>query len=198
MSALPKISIVTIVFNDVTNIERTIKNVLFEQDYINKEYIVIDGGSTDGTLEIIEKYRDKIAVFISEKDRGISDAFNKGIRRASGDVIGLINSGDYYEPNILEDIARLFAENKSGKDFKVVHGRLSLFDREISKVYAPKALETFVFQMPIWHPTCFVSRNVYVAFQYDLSYKVAMDYELFSRIYAEKGEFYFWIKQSLI
>ena len=191
MEVLPKISIITIVYNDINNIQRTIENVLFEQEYFNKEYIIIDGGSTDGTLDILEKYRDKIDVIISEKDKGISDAFNKGIRLASGDIVGLINSGDYYEPNILNEIARLYLNTDPSVQFRVIHGKLSLFNKEWSKVYFPKALNSFSFQMPVWHPTCFVSREVYIQFQYDLDYKIAMDYDLFSRIYAAKGEFYF-------
>ena len=190
MTNFPKISIVTIVFKDEKNIEATIKNVLFEQNYANKEYIVVDGGSTDGTLDIINKYRDEIDIVISEKDKGISDAFNKGIKAASGDLVGLINSGDYYEPNILSDVAASYKNNRNAP-FTVIHGKLSLFNKESSKIYFPKALSTFAFQMPVWHPTCFVSREVYLQFQYNLSYKIAMDYELFSRIYAANGAFYF-------
>ncbi|MDR3011440.1 MAG: glycosyltransferase [Sphingobacterium sp.] len=191
MEVLPKISIITIVYNDVKNIEKTIKNVLFEQEYSNKEYIIIDGGSTDGTLEIVNKYRDKISAVISEKDQGISDAFNKGTKQASGDLVGLINSGDYYEPNILSEIAHLFLKSDPNIPFRVIHGKLTLFNSQTSKTYLPKGLDTFTFQMPIWHPTCFVSREVYIKMQYDLDYKIAMDYDLFSRIYADKGAFYF-------
>jgi glycosyltransferase involved in cell wall biosynthesis len=92
---ISKITIITVVFNDKLNIERTIKNVL-EQDYKEIEYIVIDGGSTDGTLEILKKYSGEIDVLISEKDRGIYDAMNKGIRLSTGNWICFMNSGDIF------------------------------------------------------------------------------------------------------
>jgi glycosyltransferase involved in cell wall biosynthesis len=96
-----QVSIVTVVLNDEKNIKKTINSVL-NQTYLNIEYIVIDGGSTDGTLDVIEKYNDKINYWISEKDGGIYDAMNKGILQSSGDVIGIINSGDSYNLNTIQ------------------------------------------------------------------------------------------------
>ena len=89
----PKISIVTVCYNSKSHIEEAIQSVL-NQTYKNLEYIVIDGGSTDGTLDIIDKYKDKIDYFVSEPDKGISDAFNKGIKAATGDIIGICNADD--------------------------------------------------------------------------------------------------------
>ena len=93
-----KLSIITICFNSFSTIEATIKSVL-SQNYENLEYIIIDGNSTDNTLEIIHKYRNRISKIISEKDNGIYDAMNKGVCLASGDVIGILNSDDFYEDN---------------------------------------------------------------------------------------------------
>ena len=84
----PKISVITVSYNSATHLEECILSVI-NQSYDNKEYIIIDGGSTDGTLDIIDKYKDKIDYFISEPDNGISDAFNKGIKAATGDLIGI-------------------------------------------------------------------------------------------------------------
>ena len=89
----PLITIITVVLNDEKNIEKTILSVL-EQNYKNIQYVIIDGDSNDKTKEIINKYRDKIDVFNSEKDNGIYDAFNKGLDLAQGDLIGFVNSGD--------------------------------------------------------------------------------------------------------
>ena len=100
----PKISIVTITFNSESTVEDTIKSVV-SQDYPNLEYIIIDGGSKDGTLEIVDRYRDRIAKVVSEPDKGISDAFNKGIRNATGDIIGIINSDDILLPGALSAVA---------------------------------------------------------------------------------------------
>lgn len=91
----PLVTVVTVVFNDVKNLERTILSVL-DQTYKNIEYIIIDGGSNDGTVEIIKKYADRLAYWISEKDKGIADAMNKGIERATGEWLNFINSGDYF------------------------------------------------------------------------------------------------------
>ena len=86
----PKISIITITYNSESTVEETIKSVI-SQDYPNLEYIIIDGASKDGTLIVVDKYRDHIAKVVSEPDKGISDAFNKGIMHATGDIIGIIN-----------------------------------------------------------------------------------------------------------
>ena len=93
----PKISVITITFNSAATLEETILSVT-SQDYPDLEYVIIDGGSTDGTLDIIRKYQDKIQIVVSEPDRGISDAFNKGIARATGEIVGIINSDDILLP----------------------------------------------------------------------------------------------------
>ncbi len=107
MNRLPKISVVTISYNSKDTIEKTINSVI-SQDYDNKEYIVIDGGSKDGTTDIIRQYSSDISFFVSEPDNGISDAFNKGIRHATGDLIVLINSDDYLLPEALKNVAQHF------------------------------------------------------------------------------------------
>jgi len=103
---LPVVSIITIVYNGVRHIEDTIKSVI-TQTYPNIEYIIIDGNSTDGTQEVIKRYEHKIARWISEKDRGISDAFNKGIAMASGALIGMINADDWYEPDAIASVVAI-------------------------------------------------------------------------------------------
>ena len=122
-----KISIITVVKNSSNTIEKTIKSVL-AQEYKNLEYIIIDGGSTDGTLEIIKEYKKNISIFLTEKDNGIWDAMNKGIKLANGDLIGFLNSGDIYYPNTLETVNDYFIENKidflfgSVEKYKLMHG----------------------------------------------------------------------------
>ena len=93
--SLPLVSIITVVYNNAQYIKYTIQSVL-SQDYSRLEYVVIDGGSNDGTVEIIQEFRDKISVFISEGDKGIYDVLNKGIQHASGEVIGILHSGDLF------------------------------------------------------------------------------------------------------
>ena len=100
----PKISIITISFNSDKTLEDTINSVI-SQDYPNLEYLIVDGGSKDRTLDIVDKYRDKIDVVVSEPDKGISDAFNKGIQLATGEIIGIINSDDLLMPGALQEIS---------------------------------------------------------------------------------------------
>ena len=99
-----KVSIITIAWNSEETIEDTIKSVL-EQTYDNVEYIIIDGKSTDSTMDIVAKYQDKISVVISEEDKGLYDAMNKGVKKATGDLIGILNSDDIYSDNeVVSDI----------------------------------------------------------------------------------------------
>lgn len=105
-----KITVITVCFNSVVTIEKAIKSVI-NQDYLDKEYIIVDGGSTDGTLDIIRKYEKYITRWISEPDNGIFDAMNKGIEMASGDVIAFLNSDDWYMDSALSMVHEAFREN---------------------------------------------------------------------------------------
>lgn len=131
MTNMIKVSIITVVYNGVKNIEQTIKSVL-HQTYSNIEYIVIDGGSTDGSLDIIKKYSDSISYWVSEADKGIYDAMNKGISKATGDLIGIINSDDWYEPDAIMNMVTAYEENT------VLYGiiRTICNENEVS-LYAP-------------------------------------------------------------
>ena len=121
------ISIITVVKNNEKTIEKCINSVL-GQNYKNLEYIIIDGNSTDNTLSIVNKYRDKISVVISEKDKGIWDAMNKGIKLAKGDIIGFLNSDDFYFLDTLKIVNNYFINDDidflfgSVKKYKLLHG----------------------------------------------------------------------------
>src|SRR5438105_14705 len=122
--SFPRISIITVVYNNVANIEVTILSIL-NQTYKNIEYIVIDGGSTDGTLDVIKKYKDKISFWVSEKDNGIYDAMNKGIKVATGEWINFINSGDsYFDNDVLEKIME--AEYFNATSIDVIYGNTQI------------------------------------------------------------------------
>lgn len=169
----PLVSVITAVFNGERHLEQTILSVL-NQTYDNVEYIIIDGGSTDGTLEIIKEYEDKIDIWVSESDKGISDAFNKGIALSSGEIIGIINSDDWYEPESVEIAAHQFLE--SGAD--IVHGKLKYWD-SAEEAYVETGNHRMLNRaMTINHPTMFVKRTLYERvglFRTDFRY--AMDYE---------------------
>lgn len=123
MNPYPKITVITPSFNQGQYIEETILSII-GQDYPNLEYIIIDGGSTDNTIDIIKKYENKIHYWVSEKDKGQSNAINKGLQRASGDIINWINSDDQLVPGALSAIARHFSANP---DAIIVHGRIEYF-----------------------------------------------------------------------
>lgn len=180
---MTKISVITICYNSVNTIEETIKSVIY-QDYPELEYIIIDGGSTDGTCDIIEKYRDKIAYCVSEPDNGISDAFNKGIKAATGDVIGIINSDDMYYKNAFAEVDAVFTEHP---DTDVTFGNIILFhdgDRQGVFKIANQDLSCLKYTFELYHPTVFVKKSAYLTYGlFNLEYKIAMDYELLSKMY---------------
>lgn len=177
----PKISIITICFNSEKHLEETIQSII-NQPYPNKEYIVIDGGSTDGTLAIIDKYRDKIDYFVSEPDKGISDAFNKGIRAATGELIGIINSDDFMMPNVLEKVA---AEYEDNVDVYRGYGLLYYPNRNIVKVEHPN---NKFGRLPIGNRIChgasFITKRTYQQIGlYKIHFRYLMDLDLFMRLY---------------
>lgn len=186
---LPRITIITPSLNSAKYFEQTIQSVI-SQDYSNLQYVIIDGGSTDGTLAIAEKYSSSIDCCISEEDKGISDAFNKGIARADGDIIGIVSSDDYLLPGALEQVAGCY--DKEGSP-DVVYGNI-LFDDAFtgSKVVVRPDLDF----SKIWrrqslkHGATFVAKNAYERYGvYDTKYFCAMDYDLILRYFCEKARF---------
>ena len=173
----PLISIITVVYNGEKYLEETIQSVI-SQTYDNVEYIIIDGGSTDGTLEIIKKYEDQIDYWVSEKDNGIYDAMNKGITLATGKVIGLINADDWYEKNTIKEIVDAFNINSHAD---IVYGLLRYIKNELE--YQIKAHNhNFLYEHMIPHPTCFIKKSVYIQLnKYSLIYKSASDYDFMIR-----------------
>ena len=178
----PKISVITITYNSESTVEETIKSVV-SQDYANYEYIIIDGGSKDNTLSIVDKYRDKIAKVVSEPDKGISDAFNKGIKHAAGDVIGIINSDDVLLPGALNIVAEAYEEGVG-----VYLGNVFIWDsaEEVkikavpSKKYPLHAFGDHV----VCHPGTFISKWAYEKYGgYKIDFKFMMDLDLLIRFY---------------
>jgi len=188
---LPLISIITVVFNGAKNIEKTIKSVI-GQSYQSIEYIIIDGGSTDGTLAIIDKYRQDISTLVSEPDDGIYDAMNKGISLANGKIIGIINSDDYYEEHI---IAYIVAESRKSLSPGIIYGNMNIINSEGKIVHTLKKSnhEKLIPRMSMWvpHPTVFVSREIYRTIGvYNTEYKISADYEFLVRSYKRGVQFH--------
>jgi len=179
-----KISIITITYNSAATVEQTIRSVV-SQSYPHVEYLIIDGQSTDDTLTIVKRYQDKISVVVSEKDQGLYDALNKGIALATGDVIGILHSDDFYlHDRVLQNYADVFLKQKPD----AVYSDLYYVDKnDTDKIirkwksgeYRPGS---FINGWMPPHPTFFVKKEIYLRYgTFNLSFKSAADYELMLR-----------------
>lgn len=168
----PKVSIITVVYNSKKYLADTINSV-HRQSYPNIEYIVIDGGSTDGTLDVIRQHEDKITYWISERDKGIYDAMNKGILAAKGEIIGIINSDDFYDNDAVKQAVEVFTQQP---DIDIVHGNMVILyaNRQVIK---RSRVDNIKFAMDVNHPTCFVRRSVYQRRMFCIKYRIAADYD---------------------
>jgi glycosyltransferase involved in cell wall biosynthesis len=179
-----RISIITVSYNSVKTIGDTIESVL-SQNYSDIEYIIIDGSSFDGTCELIKKYGSRISTFISEPDTGMYDAMNKGIRLAKGDVIGILNSDDFFCSNqVIQDIA----DQLKYENIDAVYGDVRFVDpgniRKTVRYYSSKNFTPgkFKFGFMPSHPSFYVKKKFYNQFGlYKTHYRIAADFELLMR-----------------
>lgn len=183
----PKITVVTISYNSAKTIERTIQSVV-SQSYERKEYVIIDGDSSDGTQDIVRKYASQVDVFVSEKDSGRSDAFNKGLRLATGDLVVYINSDDYLLPDSLSRVADIY---DGTADFYC--GNLLLWDDKTDHMCQIKPSLSFptmpFFRRPV-HQGVFATKHIYEKLGgYDTRIKYAMDLDLLMRATRQGAKF---------
>lgn len=180
-----KISIITIAYNSAETIEATIQSVI-SQDYTDVEYIIIDGASKDATMDVVDRYRDQIAVVVSEPDQGIYDAMNKGVARATGEIVGILNSDDFYADNtVLSNVVARF--NESGAE--AVYADLVYVERDnpdkVVRYWKSKPYKPGMFRkgwMPA-HPTFFLKNECYRTHgTYSTELRSAADYELMLRM----------------
>lgn len=185
-----KVSIITVSFNSVATIPDTINSVV-NQSYPNIEYIIIDGASSDGTRDVINSYGQKITKFTSESDNGIYDALNKGIKLASGDIVGILNSDDFfYNSMVIEKIVKAFIDNR----IDAVIGDVQFVDpvqtSKVVRYYSSKKfnLSKFRFGFMPPHPSFYVKRELFEKLgYYKTDYKIAADYELLLRFLSIHG-----------
>lgn len=184
-----KISIITIVYNNVTGIKRTIESIT-NQTYPNIEFIVIDGGSSDGTVEFIRDNIDKISFWISEKDEGIADAFNKGLAHVTGDLVFFLNSGDtFIDSKVVNNVVNKWLENQ----VDILFYKVQVTD----KIYIPsneyKDDEKSIWKMAdIPHQGAFIKSNLFKNIGiFNINYQIRMDFEFFARCKLNKCTYHF-------
>lgn len=180
----PLISIVTVVYNGEQYLEETIQSVI-HQTYDNVEYIVIDGGSSDGTLDIIKKYENFIDYWVSEKDEGIYDAMNKGLKICTGVIIGILNSDDWYQENSIQ----LIVDNKiKGVIYGLMKTHFNDGTYYIHNPPIPKNKECM--KISSVHPTVFVHRDCYKSFGFfNTNYTLSADFDLLLKFYTNGVKF---------
>lgn len=193
----PLVSIITVVFNGEKYLEQTIKSVI-EQSYDNIEYIIVDGGSTDNTLAIIEKYKEHISQWVSEPDEGLYDAMNKGIGMAKGKLIGMINSDDWYEPNAVDTIV---SQAMAHSDKKIFHG--DRFDvlpdgTKKTKRFHPSKFKFVYYGMTYNHPSMFVHSDVYAHIRYNTALRALSDYEFVLRNLLQNPNIFHYIPKIYV
>ncbi|MBA3705763.1 MAG: glycosyltransferase [Bacteroidetes bacterium] len=182
---MPKLSIITINYNDAKGLELTIRSVV-DQIFSDYEFIVIDGASTDASVEVIKKYQDKISYWVSEKDKGIYNAQNKGILIAKGDYCLFLNSGDYLKDNKV--LSTVFSKNPSED---IVYGDMIIDYGSGELIYGthPKKITfDFLIHTTLWHPVSFIKRKLFDLYGlYNEKWKIISDYDFFLKTIIVEG-----------
>lgn len=187
MSNQPFFSIITVVYNDANNLEKTIKS-LKAQSCSDYEYIVIDGGSSDSSVEVIRKYESSVTLWQSEPDKGIYDAMNKGIQAAKGKYLHFLNAGDtYHQTDVLERVLK-----QSCKTYvDIVYGK-TLYQSENSQFIKGAEVDFYdlYFSIPFCHQSVFFSKSLFKIYgAYDLKYKYAADYAWMCKYFSHSKSF---------
>lgn len=182
-----KFSVITVCYNTEDTIERTINSVIGQQS-VDLEYIIIDGKSQDGTVNIIKKYEKDIFYWSSEKDNGIYDAMNKGLSKATGDIVSFLNGDDWYEDDILSYIDACFEK----QNIDVLVGKVNRWigDKKIIDRSVEVPIDNLKYTMTVNHQTVFMKKEFLNQIgNFSMNYKLAADYELMIRAYYRKGRF---------
>jgi glycosyltransferase involved in cell wall biosynthesis len=180
VKSTPLITIITVVLNSVNQLETAIQSVI-EQSYQDIEYIVIDGGSTDGTIDIIKNYQDRLKCWVSKPDRGIYDAMNQGLEHAEGELVLFLNSDDRLEDDVL---ARVATSVSNSPDYDIYHGSILIDNNQIV------AHGKFPTSIPAYQPASFVRRNLLAGTDwFDITYKIAADFKFFKSLQLSGHQF---------
>ena len=190
------VSIITVVYNGEKYLQQTINSVK-NQTYKNIEYIIIDGASTDKTLDIIKNNSDVVSYYISEKDNGLYDAMNKGIKLAKGVLIGIVNSDDWYESNTVEIVVEAYNKNR---DKSIFHAdRYDVLKDGTKKRfnYNPSVAKFIYYSMTFNHPTMFISKNEYKEHLYNINLASHSDYQFVLEAWLKDSSKFYYINKPL-
>lgn len=193
---MPLVSIVTVVYNGVATLERTIRSVL-DQDWPRIEYIIIDGGSTDGTLDVVRKYEQRITHWVSEKDKGIYDAMNKGIGLCTGRWVGMINADDAYAEGA---ITKAMLAVSGRPKMNIVHGDIRMVYPNGSSKVKHARISGFLlkyWEMVLNHPSFFVRRDYYAGRPFNPAFRVSGDHHWTLRAWREDPAQFLYIPEVL-
>jgi glycosyltransferase involved in cell wall biosynthesis len=177
---MPKITIITVCYNAINSIEKTIISIL-SQTYKNLEYIIIDGGSTDGTIDVIKKYEKQISYWKSEPDKGVYDAMNKGIELATGEWVNFMNAGDsFYNTEVLQSLNLYFSDSQTD----IIYGDTCIEINNKNKYRViPENISNIELHLPFCHQSCFVKSSIIKNNLFLLQYKYVADYAMFYKFY---------------
>ena len=197
-----KVSIITAVYNRAESIGRTIESVL-GQSYSNIEYIIIDGGSNDGTMDIISNYRDRLSCILSEKDNGIYDALNKGIGQSTGDIVGFLHSDDFFTDNhVVQGIVDGFLLDHA---CDLIYGDLSFFQvanpNKITRKYSSGFFRPWMMRFALQpaHPTVYVGREFLQRVGlFNLTYKISADFDWLFRAFWQHRPIYRYLQLDMV
>ena len=194
---LPLISIITVVYNGEKYFEQTILSVI-NQTYKNIEYIIIDGGSTDGSIDIIRKYEDNISYWVSESDNGLYDAMNKGIKIAKGELIGMINSDDWYEQDALEIMANAYRNNPEKNIFHA--DRYDIDNAGCKHVikFNPSTFKFKYYGMTYNHPSMFISKQEYSKHIYNIHLQALSDFQFVLESFLRNENAFLYISRPIV
>jgi glycosyltransferase involved in cell wall biosynthesis len=190
------VTVITVVYNGEKYLQQTIDSIR-NQTYKNIEYIIIDGGSTDGTLDIIESNLDVVTKYISEQDRGLYDAMNKGISLANGELIGTINSDDWYELNTIEIVVDKYIQHK---DKSIFHAdRYDVLENGERRRFNfnPSEFKFIYYSMTFSHPTMFITKDEYSKHLYNINLKSHADYQFTLEAWLNDNSKFYYINKPL-
>jgi glycosyltransferase involved in cell wall biosynthesis len=175
LESIQSVSIITVSFNAHETLEKTILSVI-NQNCDDFEFIIIDGGSTDGTVDIIKKYQDRISFWVSEPDKGIFDAMNKGLAKANGNWILFLNSGDLLLEGVLNRLIERIDNN-----YSIIYGNIRIWHNGDYKVRIPKSVNRLHYTMPFCHQAVIVKNGLLRKSSFNIKYMLSGDYEFFLR-----------------